>query len=251
MEEENQNERHLIEERRQGGRLPLICIHGDDANRLLPDLILPDRPFAAFKHQGDGGAPILMDRVDAIAAGFLRELKDAGWRAPYILCGYSFGGLVAFEMAQQLRQSNPAAVPLLILIDAYAPEMHAEAMKADSHLLSRLRDRIYDLAVQPYLSGGKPMPPKLHHHHIIATYDEAIRAYAPQAYDGQMLLIRSAEGWGSEDMGWGAHSTGGLLCTLVPGDHFNIIKPPQIEMVAQVIEDHAQAVEARLGAEHS
>ncbi len=236
-------ERHLIEPRKSGNLLPLICIHGDDANRLLPDLIHPHRPFGAFKHQGEGGAPIRLKRIVAIATGFLKELTDAGWKPPYILCGYSFGGLVAFEMAQQLRAVDPTSVPLLILIDSYAPRLHEQAMSADRTFLANIRDRLFDMAVKPYVTGKKRMPPKLHHHHIIATYDAAIRAYAPQPYSGRALLIRSSDGWGPEDMGWHGLMHGGLMATLVPGDHFNIIKPPQIEAVAKVIEEHACVVE--------
>jgi acetoacetyl-CoA synthetase len=237
-------DRHLINGRRGGDRLPLVCVHGDEANRQLPDLLHPNRPFAAFKHQGDGGTPVRLRRVERIAERFLQELNEGGWKAPFILCGYSFGGLIAFEMAQQLRRADTASVPLLILIDTYAPELHAQAMGADRNLLVKLRDRMYDAAVKPYLRRGARIPPKLHHHHIIATYDEAIRAYAPKPYTGRMLLLKSSEGWGPEDMGWHATVEGGLLAELIPADHFNIVKPPQLGMVAQVMEQHIQAIEA-------
>jgi acetoacetyl-CoA synthetase len=44
--------------------------------------------------------------VEAMAAEYLREIKALQPKGPYYLCGYSFGGLVAFEMAQQLWESG-------------------------------------------------------------------------------------------------------------------------------------------------
>jgi len=218
-------------------------VHGDEANRLLPKLVHPDRAFAAFKHQGEGGQPVTLTRIEAIATRFLEELKVAGWTPPFALCGYSFGGLVAFEMAQQLMRSGPGNVPLLVLIDAYAPNLHAQAMRSDRRWATTVRDRVYNAAMQPYLARKKRMPGRIHHHHIISTYDSAIRHYTPVPYPGRMLLIKSSDGWGPEDMGWHGFVSGGLIASLVPGDHFNLIKSPQIEIVARVIEEHLEAVE--------
>jgi acetoacetyl-CoA synthetase len=44
--------------------------------------------------------------VEAMAAEYLREVKARQADGPYYLCGYSFGGLVAFEMARRLRESG-------------------------------------------------------------------------------------------------------------------------------------------------
>src|SRR5207245_6694163 len=44
--------------------------------------------------------------VEAMAAEYLRAVKAQQADGPYYLCGYSFGGLVAFEMARRLRESG-------------------------------------------------------------------------------------------------------------------------------------------------
>ncbi len=44
--------------------------------------------------------------VEAMAAEYLKEVKARQPNGPYHLCGYSFGGLVAFEMARRLRESG-------------------------------------------------------------------------------------------------------------------------------------------------
>ena len=55
-------------------------------------------------------------RVEAMAAEYLKEIKALQPEGPYYLCGYSFGGLVAFEMAQRLWESGDA-VGLVGLFD--------------------------------------------------------------------------------------------------------------------------------------
>ncbi|MBK7943820.1 MAG: hypothetical protein IPJ85_00275 [Flavobacteriales bacterium] len=192
----HERDRHLFIPRESGSKLPLVCVHGDDANRLLPGLIHPERPFAAFKHQGDGGRRVALDRLDVIAARFLKELNEAGWKPPFALCGYSFGGIIAFEMAQQLARSGTSQVPLLILIDAYAPSIHVQAMQSDRRLITRVRDTVYGTATKTFMATNLRMPGRIHHHHIISTYDEAIRHYTPEPYAGKMLLIKSQAGWG-------------------------------------------------------
>jgi thioesterase domain-containing protein len=44
--------------------------------------------------------------VEAMAAHYLRAVKTRQPDGPYYLCGYSFGGLVAFEMARRLLESG-------------------------------------------------------------------------------------------------------------------------------------------------
>ena len=44
--------------------------------------------------------------MEAMAAEYLRAVKARQADGPYYLCGYSFGGLVAFEMARRLRESG-------------------------------------------------------------------------------------------------------------------------------------------------
>jgi thioesterase domain-containing protein len=52
---------------------------------------------------------------------YIEEIKTIQPQGPYLLGGYSFGGLVAFEMAQQFQQQGQE-VSLLALLDCYAPK---------------------------------------------------------------------------------------------------------------------------------
>lgn len=237
---------HLVRVREGESLLPVVCVHGDEANKLLPEHLDPDRPFYAFIHQGFGGTRVRLNRLESIARRFLKELSDAMIRPPFVLCGYSFGGLVAFEMAQQINRQSPDAVPLVALIDSYSPDLHVQAMKSDQQFYVRVKNGIIKAALMPYLAADARMPGKLHHYHIISTYDKAVKAYAPKPFPGRLMVLKAQDAWGPDDLGWGSLASGELEVIQVPADHFNIIKEPQIGFVASVLEECIRSVEAAL-----
>ncbi len=88
-----------------GSKPPLFCIHAAGANvliyRPLSRHLGDDQPVYALQAQGlDGRVPYR--RVEDMAAHYLREIRAFQPHGPYFLLGASFGGLVLYEMAQQL-----------------------------------------------------------------------------------------------------------------------------------------------------
>src|SRR5260370_14205079 len=73
-----------------------------------------DQPFYALQPQGlDGKRPCLTS-VTEMAERYIREIRRVQPEGPYRIGGYSFGGLVASEMAQQLRaQEQEVSLPAL------------------------------------------------------------------------------------------------------------------------------------------
>ncbi len=101
---------------------PFVLVHpiGGEvlSYRKFADLL--DRETWCLRAAGlsDGERP----RTDLreMAAAYLHELRDMGLRAPFLLGGWSVGGLIAFEMARQLTfEGEPPGK--LVLIDAYPP----------------------------------------------------------------------------------------------------------------------------------
>jgi thioesterase domain-containing protein len=227
---------HLIEVSSGRKDATFIMVQGDEANRSLP-AHLGEQHCVAFIHQGSDRRRLRMTTVEAIAARYLQELWAARPEGPHILCGYSFGGIIAYEMAQQLTHSGHD-VPLLILLDSYAPALHIQAMDSDRRLHTRIKEAAFRTLSAPFLRSDLRMPARLHHHHIINVYDKAVRAYRPQPYAGEVLVLKAEEAWGPDDLGWS--STIGSTChvVVVPGDHYNVIKEPNIGVVAEIVRTH-------------
>ncbi|MEZ4360184.1 MAG: amino acid adenylation domain-containing protein [Kofleriaceae bacterium] len=105
-----------------GDRAPLVLIHPIGGSvfcyRGLATLLGPAQPVYAFRSQGLEGDGAPLTSVPAMAGRYLEELRKLTPRGPYRLGGWSFGGLVAFEMAQQLEAAGEQ-VRDLYLIDSY------------------------------------------------------------------------------------------------------------------------------------
>lgn len=79
---------------------------------------------SAFEQLGDDHRPALFDSVEALAGACVDRLLAADPGGPYALCGISFGGVIAFEMARQLS-ARGRKVAHLIVLDAYMPNTAA------------------------------------------------------------------------------------------------------------------------------
>lgn len=215
-----------------GSGIPVFCVQGDQANRSIPEHLGTERPFYAFIHQGNDGHRIELDRVEPIASHFIKEMKEARPKGPYLLCGYSFGGILAYEMAQQLLASGDQ-VPMLVLFDSQAPQLHAQAMKEGERFYAPLKDVILRNLVEAKLRKGAAINGKLRHFHIIDTYDRAIRAYTAKPIRARLTVFKAEHSWGPMDLGWHRYAKCGFDLEVVSGDHNTMLDEPHVAELAE------------------
>lgn len=215
----------------KGDRPPFFCVHGDEANVFIPQHLGEGQPFFAFFHQGEDGLAITYKTTRGIAEHYIKELRQARPHGPYFLGGYSFGGIVAFEMACQLAAQGES-VPLVALFDTYSPQENVQMVKDEQKLHEPLKRVVLRRLVKYYLDRGKPLPPKLRHFYIIDTYGTAIEQYRPNVFPGRLTLIRTRTGPGTQDMGWGALARDGVEVRLTDGDHYSLVKEPYVAQLA-------------------
>ena len=232
----------------KGEGTPLFCVHGDDANHFIPRYLGKDRPFYAFFHQGADGRRLEHTSVENIATHFINELRQARPHGPYLLCGYSFGGIVAYEMAQQLTASGEA-VHMVALLDTYAPGLHARAMATDRRLYDRIKKAAFRAVAGFFLKRGKPLPAKLRIFHIVDTYDQAVQRYVPAPYKGMLTVVKAERSWGPTAMGWTDLAKGGLDVVVSPGDHYTMIAEPEVGRMVEVLAARIADAEARSSVE--
>lgn len=174
---------------------PFVCVHpiaGDVSAFLDLSHALPEGfPLWALQAPGleEGQTPI--GSVEGLAAANLAALAGRGLPAPRWLGGYSFGGIVAFEMARQL-DAQGMAPDRLVLIDTPAPLGHASVVSSDRNRahaewlmrIANVRARYHDA----------PMPFSLDD---LLRYDRSERvAYAVKRLQADALLPLDA------DVGW-------------------------------------------------
>jgi polyketide synthase PksM len=86
----------------------------------LADGLAPEQPLYGFAAPGLNSDAPFFHSLEAMAAAYLRDIREQQPIGPYLIGGYSMGGVVAFEMARQLEALGEKT-GLLVLIDAFAP----------------------------------------------------------------------------------------------------------------------------------
>ncbi len=185
------------------GDLPaLFCVAGAGGSpveeRLLAKTLGKRQPFYGIQlgllpHKD--GPPT----VEQIANSILSDLHSSTFRGPYFIAGFSAGGVIAQELARQLRHEG-YEVPLLTLLDAFNPTLgrwstlermiHFTGMLRTyglSYSLKRLHAR-----AQYKLMTGIPGLGAADLAAVQAQTTHAIDHHVPQRYSGPTLLIRTA-----------------------------------------------------------
>lgn len=255
----------LVALRDEGEGPPLFCICGIHLYQELADQLAPLMPvYAIFVPcelgilNGDPEGSFVS--VEGLAADYLAELRKKQPHGPYHLAGLSFGGLLALEIAQQLRR-NGEEVAFLALFDTMVPEgrlriaarsalHHLQMLPKDgvASLFTRGRRLVSDLISSIGRAGeqiGKPMNiADLQDAQRVALRDSiyirASRRYKVQPYSGKAMLFR-AEDFNAPDpkIRWRS-SMRHLEVVRVPGDHLEILKEPNVGIVARTILDRLQ-----------
>jgi amino acid adenylation domain-containing protein len=130
----------LIPLRRTGGRPPIFCMHpGGGVSwfyRGLTAQLGPDYPLYGLQARGILEPAALPTSLAAMAAEYIREIRQVWPDGPYHLLGWSFGGVLAYEVAVQL-QGQGARVGLLASLDG-TPAGPDEPLSDDRQLLAQI-----------------------------------------------------------------------------------------------------------------
>lgn len=118
-----------------GSKRPFFWIHGDSSAAYLSRYLGPDQPLYGLEHQSQDGKAARYTYVESIAANYFREIQSVQAQEPYYLGGYSFGSIVALEIAQQLKD-QAEEVALLVLLDLPEPLIGIGTASASSSALS-------------------------------------------------------------------------------------------------------------------
>lgn len=174
--------------------------------------------------------------IETLAAAHLEILQAELPRGPYVFCGHSFAGLVAFEMAQQSAQAGHHVV-LLALFDTLAPDRRWLTARLPTRVhLRRARRRGWRRGAS-YLRGivtdrfgqtGNGTPPGLDRELMSAVY-------RPRPYRARMaLLVTAANAAAARDplLGWGDHAQQPIDVVAVPGDHRTMLQEPLVTALA-------------------
>jgi amino acid adenylation domain-containing protein len=255
-----------------GARPPLFLIHPAGGNVLcffkLAQQLGLDQPCYGLQSPGLEAGQTPLHAIDAMAAHYIDALRTVQPHGPYLLGGWSMGGIVAFEMAQQLS-AHGHTVALLALLDTGAPQPHSAAPAPnDARLLvdvigqeqlplpfsefqqldldAQLKIVLTCLRQAQLLPPGASLDQARRLMDVFKTNVAALASYLPQPYAGPITLFKtdaplaaepsaepSAE-TASDDpsMGWQQLSDQPVAIYNVPGTHETLIFEPHVQVLA-------------------
>ncbi|MGB3510291.1 MAG: amino acid adenylation domain-containing protein [Microcoleaceae cyanobacterium] len=205
----------------------------------------------------------ILTNVEQIASLYLKQIRKIQPVGPYFLLGESFGGLVVFEMAQQLQEQGEK-VELLALLDTLAPKksrklplykripLHLSNFVNDpTYLFEKVREKVESAKDKLVPIVRRIYPQFASDRQQLAQKDlrgdvrsEAMKNYVPRSYSGKMVLFRAMD---KDEFkfhqidplhGWGEVATGGLEIIDVPGDHIGILKEPNVRVLAEKLQTY-------------
>jgi thioesterase domain-containing protein len=230
----------------EGSRPPFFCVHGVGGNvvgfRDLARLMGPEQPFYALQPEGLDGTRPCLTSVSEMAERYIKEIRRVQPEGPYRIGGYSFGGLVAYEMAQQLR-AQEQEVSLLALFDTYPGKMESRSSQLRNLSKLSFKDAATFLVKKGsfvLMTLGKrlelQMLPKALRN-VRQACAKAAAGYDVQPYAGQVTLFRVKE----KSVGslndpyaiWWRVAAGGVDLREISGDHLSLLKQPQVRFLAE------------------
>jgi hypothetical protein len=184
-----------------GSKLPFVLVYFEIMNYPLSDYLGKDQPFYGFLHYGSKGEKIKHKNVETFAADYIVQLQKVLPRGPYMLGGFSFGGVLAFEMAIQLQKAG-YEVPFLALLDSQSYLVTEPFSWHDNifliikkDILGEARRKITRFTKQAicnlFLSLKLNVPVSLRNFYIVDKYSTLSSAYKPGKFNGDILLFRS------------------------------------------------------------
>lgn len=244
----------LICMRAAGSRTPFFCVHALLGSTFhyfaLANLLDDEQPFYALQAPGLDGSEEPLSRVEDFASCYIRHIRTVQPTGPYKVGGYSFGGLVAFEIAQQLVRAGETVSRLVILgTDVPISVSNPQIFNVLDFLGTYARDFHKNL-VSPFFSyekriGGSgdtvklPISPTLVK--VAAAHCIAAASYIPRPYPGRITLLETVEQQLltplSLSRGWERLTAQDVETLVVSGNHLSMLDEPHLHDLAAKL-DH-------------
>ncbi len=205
-----------------------------------------------------------MQTIEAVAKGYCALVRAAQPSGPYLLAGYSFGGLVSLEMARVL-QSHGDPVRLLVFDTpnpnarfhknnlgerlschwqkegAVGEKLLSMSRRVTRGMVDRIQASVSRASARRLNAEERPSKSaRILNFQILEIHDRLAQAYSPREYEGDMNLFIAEDGGDKivyeEDLGWKQVVKGELLVSEVPGSHLTIFDKKNLPGFVEAVE---------------
>jgi thioesterase domain-containing protein len=224
------------------------------------------RPFYGLQAKGLDGKDQPYTNVEEMAAYYIEAVRSVQPDGPYLLAGWSMGGIVALEMARQLSEHGHDVARLLLIDSVPDRGNESQTVIQDHELLSHFLNNAGIRIDTPVFNGenlerltldellayildlGRAkavLPPDTtladmrHLFEVNKANLFAFRSYVVPPVPCPATLFKASEqpeGRRSEIIDrWKALTSAGIEVQLIPGDHFSMLREPNVELLADSV----------------
>ena len=256
----------------EAGRLPVFCVHGAGGNvlnfKIISDRLSRQQPFYGLQAQGVDGRLSALTTIEAMATQYVEAIRTVLPHGPYQLAGYSGGGLIAMEMAQQLSKDG-AQVLFVAMIDTLAPSaanrkipylrklwlMRHWSVKFALAWPERRRSAKAGVALGQLalgkLANGETLTPELIEHHLFQNFVLAQARYEPAPYEGKVVIFRANQCYttymdAGPTLGWKDYVEGEIRCVEIDGSHISMMSDPGLSVLVEHLRTELALPEQKL-----
>ncbi len=174
-----------------GDKTPLILVHGEKSNYFLKEALGKDQPIYGFTHIGADGGKLPFSKVEDYVNFYIEQLLTILNSKKVILAGYSFGGILAHEIAGKLKTLG-YEVPALFIIDTtpqlmYGNKFLQRTLTITKQKLKRLVWKIFPLL-------GLKVPVKYRRRRMFNEYfNLQYKHKLTSFFDEQGIILKASE----------------------------------------------------------
>jgi thioesterase domain-containing protein len=246
--------------RTSGDRSPLFCVHSG-VGFALPYLGLarhlsPEHPLYGLQDPSVTELAPPAGSVGEMADDYIRRIRQVRPQGPYHLLGWSFGGILAYEIAARLRAGGDE-VGLLAILDAY-PRTELETREGEQvmydwllELVGHSRTEFEGRDVTPgdvfgvLEADGSPLA-ALGPERVAAmvdgmrNHDALLKSFVPSPFAGRMVLFTAVAGQtpaavAERTSRWPAYVSGEVATYRVNVAHDDMMSPEPLAQVGIVV----------------
>ncbi|QRP47065.1 type I polyketide synthase [Amycolatopsis sp. FDAARGOS 1241] len=205
-----------------------LFLAADSTGTALPYRALTER-LAGHRPVHGLDAPPGVTGIERIAAAHVAQLRRVQPAGPYTVGGWSFGAVVAHEMAVQLAAAGER-VDTLVCLDGRPPDRPGWPIGGDpGHLAGTVRLQLAVLCGLGPAGGALRAAPELRRRMVRNL--TALLRYRPRPVPGPVLLLTAAAGGPPPRRLYPR----GVSIVPVPGDHWSMLAPPHVDELAATL----------------
>lgn len=271
----------------KGDKSPFFCVGGSGGHvfgfTALSRHLGDDQPFYGLEPPGRDGEQPPLTSVEDMARLYIKTIREIQPHGPYHLGAYSWGGRVAFEMAQQFR-AHGEEIAMLAMFDSGCPvqaniwkkrmrrllrcgHFARRAFHHSRHMLSLnpadrshyfkekagIARKVFAPGSSVRTKGGeRPAAPRSP---VAEANKIAGRKYVPRPYPGKLTYFWATEiskgrSGGPSDRRHGWRSLAKVEEHLIPGHHFSILLEPHVQTLAKLLAECLESAQIQAENKH-